>query len=400
MTFASSRAVKTSPLPQFLLLAALAAACSDSAGAPGPGGRTTHGGVDVEALYRAGTRGLVVLNPFQDRPTFWDFDRVPYGAQLKHVYRLRNDEGRDVTVHDLLPTCGCTQATLQYTDASGELVRSVRGAEPVIVLPAGVEFELVIEVDTTTQIERMNVDKLTQVRMRSDAPTVPYMTFELHLVVERTFRAVPAELDLGEIPRGAGKSKRTDVSTELKGVPARITGVERVEGPFRVTADATQLGDEPFWIVVAEAEKDLPLGPVRGRVRLATTKDDGTGQGAPFEIPISGTVVPDVVAHPALFAFGSFPTGQARSATIELVALAPGDAFAIRKSEAVGPGADKLTLEQSAVNADANGRASRWRFTLTTSTGHPFGPFAGEFVIQTDHPRVPEIRVPYRGNAQ
>src|SRR5688572_9112102 len=179
MTFASSRAVKTSSLLPILLLAALATACSDSASAPGNGARsTTNGGVDVEALYRAGTRGLVVLNPFQDRPTFWDFDRVPYGAQLKHVFRLRNDEGRDVTVHDLLPTCGCTQATLQYTDSSGNLVRSARGAEPVITLPAGVEFELVVEVDTTTQSERMNVDKLTQIRMRSDAPTVQYMTFQ------------------------------------------------------------------------------------------------------------------------------------------------------------------------------------------------------------------------------
>ncbi|MBI5364876.1 MAG: hypothetical protein HZA53_16990 [Planctomycetes bacterium] len=40
----------------------------------------------------------------------------------------------------------------------------------MLVAPAAATFDLVVDLDTTTQIERMNIDKLAEVWMRSDAP--------------------------------------------------------------------------------------------------------------------------------------------------------------------------------------------------------------------------------------
>lgn len=388
------------------LIVLLAACDGGSTTAPGSTTNASDRVFDAGAMLDPGTKGLVIVGGNERRPTYWDFDRVAYGAQLQHTFRIRNDEGRDVAILDLLPSCGCAQARVQYVDANGATVVGVRGGEPVLVVPVNATFELVVDLDTTTQIERMNLDKLVQVRMRSDAPRAPYLTFELHLVVERTFRAVPSPIEFGEIAQSTGKSMRSDVSPESRGDGARITGVELVEGPFTATVDPTQQGDVLYWIVVAQAKQGQPLGPALGKVRLSTAQSDGK-PGAPFEIALRGQIVPDVVAHPALFAFGAFERDATKEVTIDVDALAPGDDFTFLSAEAQGTGADKLAFERVPIepgitgpSAHAARPAPKWRITLRTTSDFPLGPFSGTLLVKTDHPRVPELRVPYHGVAR
>lgn len=376
----------------------LSAACDRTPPAPSTG--TPAPANPLLSQLTPGTSGLVVQNPFADRPTYFDFDRVPYGAQPRHAFRIKNDEGRALTIHDLLESCGCLRATVQYKDANGELVVGSRARSgPVLVVPAGQEFELVCAIDTSF-VEHMNLDKLTQVRMRSDSPRAPYLTFELHLVVERIFRAVPLVADLGRIPQHAGKSLRSDVSTESPRSPAKITGVASIEGPFTATADATHIGEEPLWIVVVNAPPGLPLGPVRGKVRLASTSADGSGTGPPFDLEVRGTVVEDVVASPGVLAFGSYPVGTLRTCKIELEALAPEQTFRVGHITVRGDHADKLSLEKRAIAPRENGAARVWEIVLTAPTDVPFGTFAGVVELGTDHADTPTVRVPYSGSPQ
>jgi hypothetical protein len=377
---------------------ALAAACApEDSSKPAPGAASNSTLIDQ---LTPGTRGLVVLNPFGNRPTFYDFDRVPYGAQPRHVFRIKNEAAQALTIHDLLESCGCLRATVQYKSASGEVVAGSRARSgPVIVVPAGQEFELVCAIDTSF-VENMNLDKLAQVRMRSDSPDAPYLTFELHLIVERIFRAVPLVADLGLIPRSAGKSLRSDVSTETRGALAKITGVESVEGPFTATADATHVGDEPVWIVDVNAKPGLPLGPVRGKVRLGSTGLDGTGTGPPFDLEVLGTVVEDIVPSPSVFAFGTYARGTTRTCKVDLEALAPEQTFRCGSMRLTGDHADKLRIERTALQPKDDGSARVWQFELTAPTDVPIGAFAGTVEIVTDHPAAVTVRVPYNGNPQ
>ncbi|MBK7876716.1 MAG: DUF1573 domain-containing protein [Planctomycetes bacterium] len=397
-------------LAPLVLTALLVSACSKSPEAPG--GSTHAAGesdrtFDAAAMLDPGTKGLVVIDGFPKRPTYWDFDRVAYGARVTHAFRMRNEEGREVTILDLLPSCGCTQASVRYTNAKGEVESGVRGGEKVLTIPKDATFEVVCELDTTTSIERMNVDKLAQVRMRTDAPRAPYITFELHVIVERAFRSVPAVIDLGEIPQSAGKARRADVSTESVEDTSRVVSIASVEGPFVATIDPTDLQGRAFWIVVAEAQKGLPLGPVRGKLVLATTRADGTTPGAPFELPITGQVVPDVVAHPALFAFGAFERDALKEVSIDLDALVPGERIAFLGAEAKGTGANKLAFDRMPIEPGAPealahdaANAPKWKITLKTTSDFPLGPFSGTLEIKTDHPRVPSIVVPFQGVAK
>ena len=71
--------------------------------------------VTVHRALEAGLAGgLVVVDGFPKRPMYWDFDRVAYGTRVAHTFKLRNEEGRDVTILDVLPSCGCTQARVQF----------------------------------------------------------------------------------------------------------------------------------------------------------------------------------------------------------------------------------------------------------------------------------------------
>jgi hypothetical protein len=369
-----------STLRNLALLLLLAPGCDRPSSAP-PGG------------------GLVVLNPVGDRP-FFDFGRVPYGAVLEHVFLIRNDETSPVAVRDLIPSCGCATPRMRYRAANGEWVESRPGGDgPVITLPPGATAELVVRV-LTEHVQVLNQDKLAMVRMRSDSASTPYLTFEVHLVVERHMRAVPGAIALGQTPQGAGASGRTDVTHDVPGSRARVTGIASIEGPFTATVDETETAGVPVWIVVATAKPDLPIGPASGKVTLAVTGEDGTGEGAPFSIPVSAQISPEVVLRPPVLAFGTIAKGTAARVAAELVTLVPGERVIVTSTEVrTEPegAAQWIASETTPVDPGDEGSATHWTIVLQSWPMLEEPLFSGTLVLRTDHPRVGEIRVPFSG---
>jgi hypothetical protein len=346
---------------------------------------------------------LVVVNPVGDRPTYFDLGRIPYGRKAEHVFRVRNDESGAVTVHDLLPSCGCASAKISVPGVGGVVVAGdATNHEALIRIPPGATADLTVTIDTE-HVQVVNQDKLAQVRMRSDSKSAPFLTFEVHLIAERAMLAVPAEIELGQTPRSAGKSGRADVSADRKGSRARILGVESVEGPFTATADETDVGGTPVWVVVANAKPDLPVGPVSGKVILSVSGEDGTGKGQPFQIPVRAQISEDVVAMPPVFLFGAFERAKGATKESELVALVPGErvrAIGMNVFGAQGGVPSEVAAEVTPVEPDADGRAEKWKIVLKASEKMPEGPFSGTLVIALDHPRVKAIRMAFSGTAR
>jgi hypothetical protein len=344
--------------------------------------------------------GLTILDPVGPRPTFFDLGRVPFGRKAEHVFRIRNDEGRTVTVQDLLPSCGCASARLTVDGKPGVTVSgSAANHDAAIEIPAGAIAELAVAIDTT-QVQVMNKDKLATVRMRSDSGSTPYMTFDVHLFPERAMRAVPAEIELGQTPRSAGKSGRTTVSTEEATSRVQVLGIESVEGPFTATADSTDVAGERVWIVVATAKPGLAPGPVSGNVVLSVTGDDGTGTGPPFQIPVRAQIAEDVVLLPPVFLFGTFARGNGATKEVELDALVPGEKVKVTGTSVTTMpegAAAEFAAEATPLDPDADGRASKWRIVLHASEKLAEGAFSGTLKIALDHPRVTEIRAAFSG---
>jgi hypothetical protein len=345
-------------------------------------------------------KGLVILNPVGDRPTYFDLGRVPRGAKAEHVFRIRNDDPRPVTVKDLLASCGCAVPRISYRAADGALVPgNPDNRETVITLPPGAVADLAVSIDTE-RVEVMNIDKLAQVRVRSDSKTTPYVTLELHLVVERLMRAVPAAIELGQTPQSAGKSGRTDVAVDVPGCRARVIGVESVEGPFTATVDEAEVAGVATWIVVANARPGIPLGPVAGKVVLSVTGADGTGVGRPFSVTVTAQIAPDVVLRPPVLLFGSFERGKPAKIEAQLVALVPGERVLVRSATVTGTpesAAREIAAEVTPIDPGEDGRAQSWMVVLRSSEKLRDSTFSGELTLQIDHPRVPSIRAVFSG---
>jgi len=347
--------------------------------------------------------GLSVRNPVGNRPTFYDFGTVPYGRPVEHVFEIENGGAAPVTIRDLLPSCSCTSTRISFVAKDGSLVQGdPTSRERVIVLPAGAVADLVMRIDTT-RIERMNLDKLAQVRLRTDSATTPYMTFEMHLVVARAMLAVPGTIDLGLVPQSAGKSGRSDVMPDDVKAKYRILGVESIDGPFTATVDATVVAEVPTWIVVVSTKPNLELGPVSGAVHLSVSGEDGTGTSPSFKLPVTGQVTPDVVARPGVLAFGAIPRGKAAEVVGEIAALVPGELVRVTGTKVVTTpegAAAAITADAEAIAPVDGGSAPSWRLRLRASESLAEPQFSGTVVLELDHPRVREIRVPFSGTTR
>lgn len=365
-----------------LLLAVLAycaAACSRDAGGAAP------------------AQGFVITNPSTDRDYFHDFGRVVYGEKVTRVYQLENREGVPIEVLDLQASCSCTVPTTWYVDDRGERVTGSRTEKPVIVVPPGKTLHVACAIDTT-RVEKANVDKLSQVRMRSNSKVTPYVTFEIHLVVVRPFRAVPEVLDLRQTPQSRGKSVRTDVTTALANDPARIVKLERVEGPFEASVEHKVVGPENVWIVTATAHDGLGLGPLSGKIVLETSVPGFDGAGPPFEIPIRATVVPDVIADPGVLALKPGEKDGVLAGSFDVVALVPGARLLVLGAVASGTAKDELDVTFEPVAGDESGRANRWKITARAKPGATSA--QGTLEVTTDDPNVAVVRVPFAGQAR
>jgi hypothetical protein len=369
-----------------LLLALILCACDRKSGAvaPAAGGPLLPNYID---------RGIVVRDPNPQRPNFWDFDVVAYGERPKHVFRLQNLDPDPVTIRNMLPSCGCLLVALRSPDGKQSIQGILTEDAAPFVIPSHGEAELELTIDTSV-VEKMNLDKLVYVRLVCDSKTTPYLAFELHLKVQREFRCVPNLIDLGEIPQSYSKRASGTVSTESARSRAQILGLERVDGPFEVKVDETKLGEERVWMVVVDAKEDLPLGPARGRVVLKTSSSDGTGTGPLFEVPISGQVVPRIVARPAAVHMSLVKD----SATIDLECLVPGEKVELKKVRFEGPGPDFVGT--FAAETLDGARAVKWRVKLQLSAAGATGGFTRTAVLELDDPKMPELRVPVTVDTQ
>jgi len=362
-----------------LALALLSSACHEetSKAAPAPSGPLLPNYID---------HGLVILDPNPQRPNYWDFDLVPYGEQPKHVFKLKNLDDATVTLHNMQPSCGCVVPTL--TSPGQPLVRGLLAEDaPPFRLAPGAEAALEIAIDTT-QVERMNLDKLVYVRIVSDSPSTPFFTVEAHLKVTREFLCSPGLIDLGEVPQSYGKRASGTVMTDLPTSQATILGVARVEGPFKVTVDATEIAGRRAWTLVVDAQEDVPLGIARGKVVLATSGADGTGSGPPFEVALNAQVLPRIVARPAQVRLSLVKD----SVSVAVECLVPGEKVAIKQVRFEGAGAD-FVGELYPENPE-EGRAVKWKVVLRLTAKGATGGFTRTAVIELDDPKIPELRVP------
>ena len=329
------------------------------------------------------------------RLNFHDFGRVPDGEVVTHAFRMRNDDPQPVTIQRVVPGCGCTVASLRYTAPDGTLVPGQPiGSKSLklLVLPPGIVAELELKIDTR-QLATKNADKLIITNVTTDSPNGYYLTFEVHILVEKPFEVVPGMIQLGRVPKSGG----ADGSVEI--VPARgfQQVIEKIQefspGIHAELAREERLGT-PLWTLRAGFEPPLQPGLHQAKVVLATRTPEGEA-GRPFEVALLAQVVDDLAAEPERIVFAA-SRAEGAQAEARVFSLLAGQRLKVLGAELPEAQRDWLAVTCVPEEPDEDGKSLRWRVTLATHTPLPADEvLSGKLVLRLDDPLQERFELPY-----
>ena len=342
------------------------------------------------------TGGLTITNPESERDYFYDFGALRSGEVVEHTFELRNDDAVPVTIQDLQASCSCSVPEVSYTDESGQVVRGDRYGKPVIVLPPGAVASVRIEVDTS-HVRLKNVDKLAQVRLRCDSPVTPFITFEMHMIVELDFQVTPEQLDMKDVPVSGGGHISTDIIRAIPNSSAAILDLLESSPGLEVNIDAFESFGEQVWRVSAVLMPPLEIGPWRGEIKLSTTRDVDAGSppGPVLSIPVRAQVVQDIVFQPSTLGFSPFSPANGALSRSRVTALAPGHRIKILSARIQGDVPPGLELSYEPKNPDGAGRADVWNLELLAPPTYPRQRVVGKVVVDLDDPNVSTLEAPF-----
>ena len=329
------------------------------------------------------------------RLNFHDFGRVPDGEVVTHAFRMRNDDPSPVTIQRVVPGCGCTIASLRYTAPDGTLVPGQPiGSKSLklLVIPPGVVAELEVKIDTR-QLATKNADKLIITNVTTDSPNGYYLTFEVHILVEKPFVVVPGMIQLGRVPRSGG----ADGSVEI--VPARgfqhaIAKIQEFSPGLHAELASEERMGTPLWTLRAGFDPPLQPGLHQAKVVLATRTPEGE-PGRTLEVALMAQVVDDLAADPEriVFAASRDESAQGQAQVFSLLAGQRLKVLGVELSETQRELFEVTCLSEE---PDGDGKSLRWTVTLATRTPLPADPLlSGKLLLRLDDPLQERFELPY-----
>ena len=325
------------------------------------------------------SKGLVIQSADTSRPYFHDFGVIQDGTRPIHTFKILNTEPNPVTLKDVLPSCSCVVPSVRAISPNGATTKgSTRGNDPVCTVPSGGTLEIDVALDTK-HIRRKNADRLSTIRLRTDSPVTPFLTLELHVLVEQLIQATPWELNLGELPQSAGGSGVTTVVPTSLILDLDIINARAISGDGLTTS--FQLDEQvgrKVWLVKAELKPGLKLGPWQGSMKIqisAPTEDPPTRE---LIVPIRAQIVEDITLRPRR-AF--LMKANTAGAEFTVKALIPGERVRISSARMMNCPAEAFSSTVTPVRPDANGKAESWKIRVVHGQAAQSSPIDARLVV-------------------
>lgn len=354
-----------------------------------------EGGAASEEHGHSGSFGAFEFLDAQHaaHPNWIDLGDIPLGEVREAVVRFKNVEGRPIRIEQVQAGCSCTGPTLTAVLPSGERVAGdMRSRELILTVPPEAIVELLLRVDSA-QAPVKNKDKIVLVRLTTDSPTTPYLTFEARMKVHAPLQPIPPDIHIERVGVNAGGEGYTDVTPMLPSGEAVLDVLEAPEG-VSVRIEPRDLAGVPIWRLYARVEAPTPHGYHERWIKLRTSGPGGEGEGRPLAVKLRWTGAPDVEIAPARLLFlRSGPAGEER-ALAELITHMPGHRLKVVSHSLTGPDAEKVSASISPLAPDEQGRSARWSIALDPLS-IPSGALSGVLVLELDDPQHPRLEVPF-----
>ena len=309
---------------------------------------------------------------------------MPDGDTVTHVFRMRNEDPRDVSVTAVDPGCGCTVASLRAVRADGTLERGapIRSkTEKLLTVAPGELVEIEVRV-ATRDLQVKNDHKLITIRVQTDSPNGHYFSLEVHVIAEQPFSVVPGRLALGDVPENGGSEGKVEI------VGAGHFGhrlKELLPPPEGVHAELTSdvRNGILVWTLRASLAPPLARGPYQATLLVSTEEAPGV-LGRDVEVPLTAMVVADLATQPERLVFAASRERSSRVSTEFYSRLA---GHRLRLTDIEVPEAHRAYLAASfePLEPDDGGKSLRWRVTIETRTTLPVEEMlAGKVVLGLD----------------
>ncbi len=326
-------------------------------------------------------------------PNWVDMGNIPIGEIHEATVRMKNVEGRAITIQSVQAGCSCTLPELVAVLPGGQrIVGDMRSRTAILTAPPDSVVELKLRVDSA-QAPVKNKDKIVIVRMTTDSPSTPYLTVEARMRIHAPLQAIPPDIHLERVGENAGGQGFTDITPMA---PSGEEVVEVLEAPPGVVAriERHEISGIGLWRLHARLEPPTALGYQERWITLRTTGPGGEGEGRPLKVKVRWTGAPDVEIAPARMLFlRSGETGAMR-ASAELISHMPGHRVRVVSHSLEGASEEQLKVSITPLGADEEGRAPRWQIALDPRVPLPDN-FDGVLKLELDDPQYPRVEVAF-----
>ena len=319
-----------------------------------------------------------------------EFGTVVSGATKTVSVELRNAGDGDLLISRVIANCGCVKPALIVDDRVVTPRISPEGGEPVRLAP-GAAARMDVEINATGRSGEL----VKQVRVFSDDPDRMVAIVTVRALCDPGYTVTPKVLDFEE-PVISGNTATRSVLLKPTGVwRGAITGaVYRVPGVTVKWQGVDGTTSTRIEVTIGEA---APVGHLLWPVEL-TTDSEAIPR---ILIPVRAEVAPVVQLsgpdpkQPRILDFGVFGRGEEVTLEAQVVNHDGSVPYRIRRVVIDGPQGRHLDAE---VITNKDGVATALRLTVRSSLKARV--LRGAVRLESDHPAVPALQLPFRGRVK
>jgi hypothetical protein len=242
-------------------------------------------------------------------------------ASIIGTFEFSNPTGVEQKIVNMLPSCGCTDVTMEI---DGKLVAIAKPFVGEVVVPPDVPCKLKVKMDLRGVVG----EKTGDIRIQTTDPELPFVSLQVKAAAKVFFEISPDNVHLGELNYSDQREFVVSV-TSPHTKRWNILGNEGLPPKTKIDLKKIDEPDRTRYEIRGTIGPGLEEGGAGGTITFKTDVEDRT-----FAVNVSGFVMGPLKVTPSFFlSFGHVPFGTRKQIDIEFVCKDQNHKLAVEKVE-------------------------------------------------------------------